>query len=476
MIAKQIFQYFLSKAVPGIINFSAIAIYTRILSPHDYGVYSIALITATFLALVCFQWVQLSLLRFYAENIHQEDKFLRTIFYCFVISAMPLIVAAPVIYVFLPSLKSWPVLALVVALAVAQAWFDLAAEIARVKLEPLRYGAMAFTRSMLSLGVGVAMVMTGGVYYGPLTGLALGSCAAALIFGMQSMRGKMNIHAGSRLDVASYLHYGLPLTLTFALAMVIAGTDRLMIGSLLSESDAGSYAAGFDFIWQLITLAMVVINLAVYPLTLNSYAKQGDAGALSQLARNGPLLLAVSLPLACALGMLAPHWSELVLGKAFRDVARTIAPWIAAAALMAGMRAYHFDLAFQIKARTKYQVLIVGLTALLNVGLNFWWIPIYGVLGSAYATFAAYMFSFALSTYLGRSILKIPMLNKDSLQVFLASALFSLLLFGVGNFSGYLFWGAALSSGIIYLLALFGMNFMDSRNFLLKRTEHAKDI
>lgn len=476
MIAKQIFQYFLSKAVPGIINFSAIAIYTRILSPHDYGVYSIALITSTFLALVCFQWVQLSLLRFYVENIHQEDKFLRTIFYCFFISALPLTVAAPLIYVFLPSLKSLPVLALVVVLAVAQAWFDLTAEIARVKLEPLRYGAMAFTRSMLSLGVGVAMVMMGGVYYGPLTGLALGSCAAALTFGMQSMRGKMNIHAGSRLDVASYLHYGLPLTLTFALAMVIAGTDRLMIGSLLSESDAGSYAAGFDFIWQLITLAMVVINLAVYPLTLNAYAKQGDAGAQIQLARNGPLLLAVSLPLACALGMLAPQWSEWVLGSSFRDVGRAIAPWTAAAAVLAGIRAYHFDLAFQIKARTKYQVLIVGLTALLNVGLNFWWIPVYGVLGSAYATFAAYMFSFALSAYLGRSILKIPMLNKYSLQVLLASALFSLLLFWAGNFSGYLFWGVALSSGIIYLLALFGMNFMDSRNFLLKRTAHAKDI
>lgn len=476
MIAKQIFQYFFSKAVPGIINFSAIAIYTRILSPHDYGVYSIALITSTFLALVCFQWVQLSLLRFYAENIHQEDKFLRTIFYCFFISALPLIVAAPVIYVFLPSLKSWPVLALVVALAVAQAWFDLAAEIARVKLEPLRYGAMAFTRSMLSLGVGVAMVMMGGVYYGPLTGLALGSCAAALAFGMQSMRGKMNIHAGSRLDVASYLHYGLPLTLTFALAMVIAGTDRLMIGSLLSESDAGSYAAGFDFIWQLITLAMVVINLAVYPLTLNAYAKQGDAGAQTQLARNGPLLLAVSLPLACALGMLAPQWSELVLGSSFRDVGRAIAPWIAAAAVLAGIRAYHFDLAFQIKARTKYQVVIVGMTALLNIGLNFWWIPAFGVLGSAYATLIAYMFSFVLSFYLGRNILKIPILNKESFQVLCANALFLIVLFGASKFSGYFFWVAVISSGVIYLLALIGMNFMDARTFLLKRMGYAKNI
>lgn len=475
MIAKQIFQYFFSKAVPGIINFSAIAIYTRLLSPSDYGIYSIALITATFLALVCFQWVQLSLLRFYADNVHQEDKFLRTIVYCFSVSALPLVAIAPAIYIFIPSLRSWPVLAFVVVLAVAQAWFDLMAEIARVKLEPLRYGALAFTRSVLSLGAGGGIAMMGGAYYGPLTGLVLGSCIAALVFGSLHLRGRMNILGGTRLDAASYLHYGLPLTLTFALAMVIAGTDRLMIGSLLSEAEAGSYSAGFDFIWQLITLAMVVINLAVYPLTLNAYAKQGDAGALVQLARNGPLLLAFSLPLACALGILAPQWSELVLGSAFRDVARTIAPWIAAAGLLAGMRAYHFDLAFQIKARTKYQVLIVGLTALLNIGLNFWWISLYGVLGSAYATFVAYMFSFFLSAYLGRGLLRIPMLNKDSLLVLLASALFSLLLWSAGKLSGYLFWGAALSSGIVYILVLVGMNYMNSRNFLLKRLEHAKD-
>lgn len=476
MIAKQIFQYFLSKAIPGIINFSAIAIYTRILSPHDYGVYSIALITATFLALVCFQWVQLSLLRFYAENIHQEDKFLRTIFYCFFLSVIPSIFAVPIIYVFLPSLKSWPLLALVVALAVVQAWFDLMAEIARVKLEPLRYGAMAFTRSVLSLGVGVAMAMMGGVYYGPLTGLALGPCAAALIFGMQSMRGKMNIHRGSRLDVASYLHYGLPLTLTFALAMVIAGTDRLMIGSLLSESDAGSYAAGFDFIWQLITLAMVVINLAVYPLTLNAYAKQGDAGALTQLARNGPLLLAVSLPLACALGMLAPQWSELVLGSAFRDVGRAIAPWIAAAAVLAGMRAYHFDLAFQIKARTKYQVVIVAIAALVNIALNYWWIPIFGVMGSAYATLMAYVINLGLSVYLGRKFIKIPIFNKDSIKILFAVLCFFPILLGAKNTSGYIFWLSAISGGLIYILILLGVNFMGSRNYLRRRFMSAREV
>lgn len=476
MIAKQIFQYFLSKAIPGIINFSAIAIYTRILSPHDYGIYSIALIASTFLALVCFQWVQLSLLRFYAENTHQQDKFLRTILYCFAISVLPLIFTVPIICIFFPSLKSWPLLTLVIALAVIQAWYDLVAEVARVKLESLRYGAMAFTRSVLSLGVGVAMAMMGGIYYSPLTGLAMGACAATLIFGMQSMRAAMNIYRGPRLDMACYLHYGLPLTLTFALAMVIAGTDRLMIGSLLSESDAGSYSAGFDFIWQLITLAMVVINLAVYPLTLNAYAKQGDAGAHFQLARNGSLLLAVSLPLSCALGMLAPQWSELVLGSAFRDVGRAIAPWIAAAAVLAGIRAYHFDLAFQIKARTKYQVVIVAIAAIVNIALNYWWIPIFGVMGSAYATFMAYVITLWLSMYLGRKIIKIPFFNKDTIKILLAALCFSAILWGAKNTSGYVFWLLTITAGLSYILIMLGCNFMGGRDYLQRRFMNEREV
>jgi len=476
LVINQIFQYFISKAVPGVINFSAIALYTRILTPHDYGIYSIALITSSFLALVFFQWVQLSLLRFYTENAHQKDEFIRTIFYCFLISAIPLLFAAPVIYIFVPSLNSWTLLVLIFALALSQAWFDLMSEIARINLKPMRYGAMAFMRSVLSLSVGGLIAVMGGHYYGPLSGLLMGSFAAALIFGGQYMRGRLYIWTGSRIDIASYLHYGLPLTLTFALAMVIAGTDRLMISSLMNEAEAGSYAASFDFIWQLITLAMVVINLAVYPLTLNAYAKHGDAGALTQLARNVPLLLAISLPLACALGVLAPQWTELVLGIEFRDAGRTIAPWIAVAAVLAGIRAYHFDLAFQIKARTKYQVLIVGMTAILNISLNFWLIPIYGVIGSAYATVIAYAFSLFLSAKMGGNFLKIPFFNKETVQVLLANLIFFMLLLACANLSGYLFYVASVVSGLLYFLALITMNFMGSRTHLCKKVSYAKDV
>ena len=77
------------------------------------------------------------------------------------------------------------------------------------------------------------------------------------------------------------------------------------------------------------------------------------------------------------------------------------------------MRAYHFDLAFQIKARTKYQVVIVAIAAVVNIALNYWWIPIFGVMGSAYATLMAYAITLGLSMHLGRKFIKIPFLNKE---------------------------------------------------------------
>jgi Na+-driven multidrug efflux pump len=47
---------------------------------------------------------------------------------------------------------------------------------------------------------------------------------------------------------------------------------------------------------------------------------------------------------------------------------------------------------------------VAGSAALLNLILNFWWIPIWGIVGSAYATFAAYFLALVLSVILGRRI------------------------------------------------------------------------
>ncbi|MFX6186352.1 hypothetical protein ABTF43_17865, partial [Acinetobacter baumannii] len=82
----------------------------------------------------------------------------------------------------------------------------------------------------------------------------------------------------------------------------------------------------------------------------------GELAAKQQLMENGELLLAVALPCAVGLATLAPGIAVVFLDTEFQQEAPHLILLVAMAALLSGVRAYHFDLAFQLGRRTLGQV------------------------------------------------------------------------------------------------------------------------
>lgn len=120
--------------------------------------------------------------------------------------------------------------------------------------------------------------------------------------------------------------------------------------------------------------------------------------------------------------------------------------------------------------------MIVAIAAIVNIALNYWWIPIFGVMGSAYATVMAYVITLGLSMYLGRKFIKISILNKETIKILFAALCFFAILWGVKNTSGYVFWISVLSGGLSYILILLGVNFMDGRGYLQRRFMNAREV
>lgn len=59
---------------------------------------------------------------------------------------------------------------------------------------------------------------------------------------------------------------------------------------------------------------------------------------------------------------------------------------------------------FLIEKQTKYLPIAVGSGAIINIGLNFWLIPVYGIFGGAWATFIAYLATSIIIYYYSRKI------------------------------------------------------------------------
>jgi O-antigen/teichoic acid export membrane protein len=152
---------------------------------------------------------------------------------------------------------------------------------------------------------------------------------------------------------------------------------------------------------------MMVVNLAAFPLAVAA-VESGDIVARDrQFRQHATILCAVAVPAAAGIALLAPSASG-ILGPRFAPAARELLPLLALAQFLAGIKSYYFDLSFQMVRATGLQLITVAAGALVNVVLNLWLIPGFGLLGAAYATVAGYLAALIVSWGLGQTVLALP--------------------------------------------------------------------
>ena len=66
-LVKDSLYYLPARAVPSIAGFIAVAVYSRLLSPKDYGLYVLVMTTVAMVSLLAFAWLNHSILRYLAE-------------------------------------------------------------------------------------------------------------------------------------------------------------------------------------------------------------------------------------------------------------------------------------------------------------------------------------------------------------------------------------------------------------------------
>ncbi|MGH6914833.1 MAG: lipopolysaccharide biosynthesis protein, partial [Geminicoccales bacterium] len=161
MLLRHGAMYLAARGLPGIISLAAITIYSRLLSPDDYGQYALVIAGVGLANKLAFEWLRLSLLRFLPGYQAQRSTFLSTLLAGFFgLALITAIVGGAALFALQDPVRlKLSVLGL--ALLWVQALFDLHLEIARSQLSPVTYGMMAASRAVLALALGVALVLAG---------------------------------------------------------------------------------------------------------------------------------------------------------------------------------------------------------------------------------------------------------------------------------------------------------------------------
>jgi O-antigen/teichoic acid export membrane protein len=395
---KELFRhsaiYGLGSIVARIVAVLLLPLYTRYLSPSDYGlIETLVALSAVLTALVA-QAMKSAFFRFYFDSAEPERRLLvvRTAFwYVFAVSTAVLVagvaLAQPISWLlFHTRSHDGLVIAAFIGLWAAMNYEQMTS-LFRVEQRSGSYVVATLSNVAITIAATVLLVVVFdkgplGVLVGNFTGTLI-VYAALLVYSRRAL--------GLQFDRSLYREmnrFGLPLVPS-ALALWLTNfSDRFFLVKLSDAHEVGLYSIGVRLASAIILL-LTAFRMA-WPAF--AYSIEDDREARRTYSFVLTYVVYVCCWLALALGLLAPWILRLITTKPFYP-AQNVVPLLAF-----GVAAFGAYVVVQIgtgRARqTRSNWIVTGAAALVNVTLNLALIPSYGRMGAAVAMVSAYTFLF----------------------------------------------------------------------------------
>jgi O-antigen/teichoic acid export membrane protein len=439
-----------SFAVKGI-NFLLLAVYSRFLTPADYGIVSLADTVSAVVVAISGVGLTASLVRLYFQHSGNRERlqnFLGTLVsFTATVNVAVLLVACAAGFVFdrilasRAELRFFPYIALSLGAAVALQFTELRFAIYQAESQAHQYALLSFAAfAFTSSGILVLVVAARWGAYGFLLGKLLGAvCAAVLAVLLLRSWWRLSWNWD---DLRESLRFGLPLVPHQLIALGLVAADRFIVAHYAGLADVGVYSVAYTIGMVMYTLTAAV-SLAWTPLFYD-LASAGRHKLLSEISR---ALIFGLVACASAGALIARPFIGWFLDSRY-SAAGMIVPWIIGGYLMHALFTL-FQIAIMQAKKTSYLPWLSGIAFALNLALNFALVPRFGIYGAAWATFAAYALEAALVFVLAQKVFR---LDYRLLELGLALAIFCAVLAATQqamNLSGW-----ALSAAALFCAAL----------------------
>ena len=476
MLLKNSAIYMLAKAVPALVAFLALSLYTHLLAPDEYGLYTLIFTAAIFTHNTVFNWICMGTMRFWSSKRYSDEVFISSISMAylkvFVVLLVPLLIS---VFIYWDSeVKIWIFSGFILTLTLAL--FTIVQILLSAQIQPEKYALLTIFSAISTLSFGVLFAYLGFGALGIIAGLGIGFFAPSLLMSFSIWKKARKKHYDKDL-FKRLLVYGLPLASAALLEEFTKSADRFMLAAMLDKSQAGLYAVGYDISGNSVFMLMTAISLAAYPVIISLLENEGRQAAYEYFEKYTLLLLGIAIPAVIGLIVIGSNLITLVIGVEYQATAILLLPWITVAMLLLGLQVFYFDFAFQLGDNTIGIVKIGIVIALTNLVLNYWLIPKMGIQGAAIATISSFAVGSLLSFIFGRQYFRVPFPAIDFIKIVSASIVMGGCLWGLKDFIG---WGWLLLELILgmasYFIMIIVLNVMGLRDKAMQYLLSARDI
>ena len=428
MIVRHTLLYSGVKFIPAIATILTVMAFTRLMSPSEFGQYTLTLNVSTTAVAILSNFLVIGLGRFEPEtrNLSDRSQLHSTVLF----TAIILNISVTSVTFFLAWLDMLPDLSvnyyLIAAIFQFLLMLSLSQKLINANFLPALYGISLTLKNVLIVIFGVVGISMG---YG-VEIVLLGFAIAALIASLPAYKlwERTSIRAFDKTVLKKLWAYGAPLTFLYLFISVINLSDRLFIEIMLGSEDVGLYAAGYTLTQSTIGIVGSVIHLASFPLIVKAYEKEGLSKAQDLLSTSFRILILLMVPVTLGFLAIRSEISMIFLGDNFSSTSIILMPVLAFSVFFGTIKSYYFDYTFQLVKATWLQSVPPFAAAIINCVLNYVLIPRYGLIGAAYATLISFIFFLAFTAYLSTKIFELPRFPYSFvLKVFLSGALMFLL-------------------------------------------------
>lgn len=293
---------------------------------------------------------------------------------------------------------------------------------------------------------------------GSLLNVVISSSILVRRFGSQVF-----IPVWNRTNVKRYFYYAIPFALAAIFVKVYSYVDIVLISKFLDASAVGLYGLAYKFTYafQFIPLAFVA---SLYP-RFSSLIVQKNIELRRTFDRSLWYMLLIGTPLVFGLSLISEH-AVLLAGEEYRASAPVLA--ILAFALFPLFLDFPIGSLLNAAGKQTVKTALMGGTMIMNFLLNLFMIPLFGILGAAYAA----LISFS-GLLLGGCFFIPQIIPSYRFHAFFTYLFLAIISGGLMYASGWMIlkimpWPFVIPlCGLVYLIALFATGLLKKQDVLL---------
>lgn len=466
-IFRDMVKYSPSKLCGMLGNAIIVPVYTSLLSPEQYGLYSLSIAVLSFLCIIFSDWVGLSGLRFFKHHQMTQDmpKYLTTLVTMLVSNLFLMFILSFIFrqnfydFFHIPIKYFFAILLLIIPVAIRALLFQLL----RAQLKSISFTISTIANQFMTILLSIFFVKVchlGAIAL--LLGMAVSITLTDILLIFQS-----NILSWFRLQkiewssVLPIMTYGVPIAATSLSAWIINQSNKFIMNSIHGFSQVGIVGVAYGLTLPLLMTIFSIITVAAIPRIINMYEEKIDVRPL--ISRFTGYFVLIALPIITVISLYSTDYVQMLSSNdKFLDAFKLI-PYFAFGTFFMAITDYT-TLQYHLANKTYIDFIIKLTSGIVGVALNILLIPKMGLTGVGIATLSANFLYFLLSIIIVLPGLRLiyPKLTLNRIYISLVPSACLYYLFA--NYINL----PALAEMLLLLTVFYGIYFLLARTVMIR--------